>query len=101
MSAVAPESHVTLHYRMALLAQGEERVLVDTFGGLPATLLMGVGQWSPPLEHRLLGLEEGESARFELGAPEACADRLPGIAELAEQLEGASVRLDVRILGVL
>jgi FKBP-type peptidyl-prolyl cis-trans isomerase SlpA len=79
MPCIAPDSHVTLHYRVALLVQGAEQELVNTFGGPPATLQMGVGQWSPHLERRLLGLAEGEGADFELPPPEAYGDRIPGL----------------------
>jgi FKBP-type peptidyl-prolyl cis-trans isomerase SlpA len=71
MPPIAPDSHVTLHYRMALLLDGEERELVDTFGASPATLQLGVGQWAPPIEARLLGLEEGADAQFDFAAEPA------------------------------
>ncbi len=71
MPAIETGSHVTLHYRMALLIDGVERELVDTFAARPATLQLGVGQWAPTLEARLLGLEEGAEAQFELPPAEA------------------------------
>jgi len=71
MSSIAPDSHVTLHYRVALLVDGVERELVDTFAARPATLQLGAGQWSPGLERRLLGLEEGAAAQFELPPEQA------------------------------
>jgi FKBP-type peptidyl-prolyl cis-trans isomerase SlpA len=89
MPCIAPDSHVTLHYRVALLVQGTERELVNTFGGPPATLQMGVGQWSPFLEHRLVGLAEGEGADFEVPAPEAYGERFPG---LVREVRAADLR---------
>jgi FKBP-type peptidyl-prolyl cis-trans isomerase SlpA len=69
MRRIGPSSHVTLHYRMAILVDGGERELVNTFGAAPATLQMGVGQWSESIEQRLLGMDEGAACEFEL-APE-------------------------------
>jgi FKBP-type peptidyl-prolyl cis-trans isomerase SlpA len=71
MPAIAADSHVTLHYRMALLVDGVERELVDTFRAKPATLQLGAGQWSPGIEECLLGLEEGAAAQFELSPEKA------------------------------
>ncbi len=71
MTRIAPDSHVTLHYRMAVLADGEERELVNTFGAAPATLQMGVGQWAKTLEDRLLGLVEGQCLDVSVPAPQA------------------------------
>ncbi|HYA76769.1 MAG TPA: FKBP-type peptidyl-prolyl cis-trans isomerase [Burkholderiaceae bacterium] len=75
MSCIAPTSHVTLHYRVAVLLDGAEREVVNTFGRGPATLQMGAGQWSPTLEARLLGLAEGQSLEFELPAEQAYGER--------------------------
>jgi FKBP-type peptidyl-prolyl cis-trans isomerase SlpA len=69
MTSIVPGSHVTLHYRMALLVDGVERELVDTFAAKPATLQLGVGQWAQTIEDRLVGLEEGAVAQFDV-APE-------------------------------
>lgn len=71
MNRVAPTSHVTLHFRMAVYIQGTERELVNTFGVTPATLQMGVGQWAPTVEARLIGLAEGQSLEFELPPEQA------------------------------
>ena len=71
MPAISPDSHVTLHYRMALVVHGAEKELVNTFGAAPATLQMGAGQWAQTVENRLLGLEEGALAEFELAPDQA------------------------------
>jgi FKBP-type peptidyl-prolyl cis-trans isomerase SlpA len=82
-------SHVTLHYRMSVLVDGEERELVNTFDAAPATLQMGVGQWSPDIEQRLLGLTEGQKLDVEIPADEAYGVHNPDLVyELdREQLE--------------
>ena len=77
MPRVAPTSHLTLHYRMAVLLEGLERELVNTFGAAPATLQMGVGQWAPAIEERLIGLEEGQVLEFALPADQAYGRRHP------------------------
>jgi FKBP-type peptidyl-prolyl cis-trans isomerase SlpA len=71
MPSIVPGSHVTLHYRMALLVDGVERELVDTFAAKPATLQLGVGQWAQTIEDRLLGLEEGAVAQFDVPPEQA------------------------------
>jgi FKBP-type peptidyl-prolyl cis-trans isomerase SlpA len=71
MSSIVPGSHVTLHYRMALLVDGVERELVDTFAAKPATLQLGVGQWAQTIEERLVGLEEGAEAQFDVPPEQA------------------------------
>ena len=77
MNEITADSHVTLHYRIALLADGAERELVNTFSAKPATLQMGAGQWSVHLEQRLLGLAEGAEAQFELPPGQAYGERHP------------------------
>ncbi len=77
MPSIAQSSHVTLHYRMALLVDGSERELVNTFHAAPATLQMGVGQWAQTIEERLLGLAEGQGLDFELPAGQAYGVRDP------------------------
>jgi FKBP-type peptidyl-prolyl cis-trans isomerase SlpA len=69
---VGPGAHLTLHYR---LSDGDGRVLVETFGGRPATLELGRGQLAPGLEARLLGLRAGQQARFALAPGEAYGPR--------------------------
>jgi len=86
---IAADSHVTLHYRMAVLVDGEERELVNTFDSAPATLQMGVGQWSPDLERRLLGLAEGATLDVAIPAAEAYGEHNPDLVYALdrEQLE--------------
>jgi FKBP-type peptidyl-prolyl cis-trans isomerase SlpA len=64
---VAHDSHLTLHYRIAL-ADGAE--VISTFGANPATLRLGSGQLAANLERCLVGLPEGARRAFRL-APEA------------------------------
>jgi len=68
-------SHVTLHYRIAVSVDGEERDVVNTFGAQPATLTIGSAEIAEALENRLLGLTEGAHARFEVPADEAFGAR--------------------------
>jgi FKBP-type peptidyl-prolyl cis-trans isomerase SlpA len=75
MKKVGPDSHVTLHYRLAVVAAGSEREIISTFGHRPATVQIGAGHLAQPLESRLLGLEEGQEAAFELPAGEAFGQR--------------------------
>ncbi len=74
---VQPGSFLTLHYRLA----GPEGDIINTFDGQPATLTLGAGQLSPAVEQRLLGLEEGAQASFELAAGEAFGDRNPQLLQ--------------------
>ena len=60
---VQPDSYLTLHYR---LADDSGNEFVSTFDLSPATLQMGSGQLSAPLEACLLGLAAGDRRQFEL-----------------------------------
>ena len=71
-------SFLTLHYRLA--GRGGEAI-VDTFGGRPATLSLGTGELAAAMESRLIGLEEGESACFELAPGEAFGERNSGMLQ--------------------
>ena len=77
MPRVVSTSHLTLHYRMAVLVEGQERELVNTFAASPATLQMGVGQWAPTVESHLIGMAEGQCLEFELPAEQAYGPRNP------------------------
>jgi FKBP-type peptidyl-prolyl cis-trans isomerase SlpA len=68
---VQPGSFLTLHYRLA----GPGGDIINTFAGKPATLTLGTGELSPAVEQRLLGLQEGAKATFEIPAGEAFGDR--------------------------
>ena len=71
MTTVQPGSFLTLHYRLA----GPAGDVINTFNDKPATLTLGNGELSPALEQRLLGLEEGTRASFDLAAGEAFGPR--------------------------
>jgi len=81
MARIAPDSHVTLHYRLAALLDGAEREVISTHGGRPATLQLGGGHLAAGLEARLLGLAEGEEASFELAPAEAFGERNPQLVQ--------------------
>ncbi|QRF56610.1 MULTISPECIES: peptidylprolyl isomerase [Variovorax] len=70
---VTPGSFLTLHYRLS----GPAGDIINTFADKPATLSLGNGELSPAVEQRLLGLEEGAHATFELPAGEAFGERNP------------------------
>ena len=70
---VQPGSFLTLHYRLA----GPQGDIINTFADKPATLTLGSGELSPAVERRLLGLEEGTRATFDIPAGEAFGPRNP------------------------
>jgi FKBP-type peptidyl-prolyl cis-trans isomerase SlpA len=70
-------SFLTLHYRLA----GPGGDIINTFRDKPATLTLGTGELSPAVEQRLLGLEEGARATFEIPAGEAFGDRNPEMVQ--------------------
>jgi FKBP-type peptidyl-prolyl cis-trans isomerase SlpA len=70
-------SFLTLHYRLG----GPAGDIINTFEGKPSTLSLGSGALSPALEERLLGLEEGARASFELPAGLAFGDRNPDMVQ--------------------
>ena len=74
--AIEAHSHVTLHYRLAVLDVNgqEERDFLNTFNGNPATVAVGQAQLAPFMEDKLLGLHEGAHETFELTADEAFGD---------------------------
>ena len=71
MTTVQPGSLLTWHYRLA----GPACDVINTFNDKPATLTLGNSELSPALEQRLLGMEEGARASFELAAGEAFGPR--------------------------
>lgn len=81
MAVVAPGSHITLHYRLAVVDGDGEREIVSTLGSRPATLQIGAGQLAPALENRLVGLREGEQATFDLEAGHAFGPRNPQLVQ--------------------
>ena len=74
---VQPGSFLTLHYRLA----GPNGDIINTFADKPATLTLGSGELSPAVEQRLLGLEEGARATFDIPAGEAFGDRNPDMLQ--------------------
>ena len=77
MTTVDPGSFLTLHYRLA----GPQGDVISTFGSKPATLTLGNGELSPAVEERLIGLQEGAHATFELPAGAAFGDRNPDMIQ--------------------
>ena len=78
MKTVQQGSFLTLHYR---LAGPDGADVVSTFAAKPATLTVGAGQLSPTLEARLVGLQEGAEASFELAPGEAFGERNPDMLQ--------------------
>ena len=74
---VEPGSFLTLHYRLA----GPGGDIINTFDDKPATLSLGTGELSPAVEKRLVGLQEGARASFQLPAGEAFGDRNPEMVQ--------------------
>ena len=70
-------SFLTLHYRLA----GPGGDIINTFNDKPATLSLGTGELSPAMEQRLIGLEEGARASFDIPAGEAFGERNPDMQQ--------------------
>lgn len=86
-------SHVTLHYRLAVLdAQGQEvSDFLNTFNGNPATVAVGQAQLAPFMEEKLLGLSEGAHEVVDLTADEAFGEYNSELRQLVSRqllLEG-------------
>lgn len=79
---VTESAYLTLHYRLAS-ADGTD--LVTTFGGTPATLMLGQGQLAPFLEQRLLGLAEGAHETFRLPAADGFGERNPDLIRMVSK----------------
>lgn len=79
---VTESAYLTLHYRLAS-ADGTD--LVTTFGGTPATLMLGQGQLAPFLEQRLLGLPEGAHETFRLPAADGFGERNPDLIRMVSK----------------
>ena len=77
MSTVQPGSFLTLHYRLA----GPQGDIINTFSDKPATLSLGLGELTPALEQRLLGLEEGTRTTLDIPAGEAFGDHNPDMQQ--------------------
>jgi FKBP-type peptidyl-prolyl cis-trans isomerase SlpA len=74
---VQPGSFLTLHYRLA----GPGGDIINTFQDKPATLTLGSGELSPAVEDKLLGLEEGARATFDIAAGTAFGERNPEMVQ--------------------
>ena len=74
--AITSQSHVTLHYRIAVLDGSGQEVsdFLNTFKSNPATVAIGQAQLAPFMEDKLMGLSEGAHETFDLGANEAFGD---------------------------
>lgn len=77
-NVVTASSYLTLHYRLAG-ADGSD--IVTTFGGNPATLMLGQGQLAPALEQLLLGLPEGTHQTFQLTPEQGFGPRNPELIQ--------------------
>ncbi len=75
---VTRDSFLTLHYRMC---GPDGAPFLDTFGAQPATLSLGRGELTPAIEACLIGLQEGQCARFELGPGVAFGERNPQLLQ--------------------
>lgn len=74
---VQPGSFLTLHYRLA----GPGGDIINTFNDKPATLTLGTGELSPAVEEKLIGMEEGARASFDIPAGKAFGDRNPEMVQ--------------------
>lgn len=79
--AVQPGSHLTLHYRLALIDDPVEREVISTFGGKPATFQLGAGFLAAPIEERLIGAPEGAELSFDLAPGVAYGPRNPVLVQ--------------------
>lgn len=87
---VAPDSLVTLHYRVAT---ADDTEVISTFGMTPTTLKLGSGELAPTLEACLEGLPVGERHVFLLEAGQAFGPHNPGLLKrmpLAELPDGGA-----------
>jgi FKBP-type peptidyl-prolyl cis-trans isomerase SlpA len=55
--------------------------VINTFADKPATLSLGSGELAPAMEARLIGLEEGARAAFDLAPGEAFGERNPELVQ--------------------
>jgi FKBP-type peptidyl-prolyl cis-trans isomerase SlpA len=85
LPVVTASAYLTLHYRLAS-ADGAD--VITTFGGNPATLMLGQGQLAPFLEECLMGLPEGTHQTFTLAPAQAFGERNP---ELVREVTRATL----------
>ncbi len=74
---VRQDSFLTLHYRLSGLS-GD---VINTFDGKPATISLGTGELSLPMERCLIGMTEGESGSFKLARGEAFGAHNPQMVQ--------------------
>ena len=74
----APDSLVTLHYRISVPHSERSQVRVSTFESKPATLQLGRGELSPALEICLIGLPVGHRETFEMEPGDVFVVETPG-----------------------
>jgi FKBP-type peptidyl-prolyl cis-trans isomerase SlpA len=90
---VAPDSLVTLHYRIAL---GDDTELISTFAHTPATIQLGGGELAPTLEACLDGIAVGERHVFMLEPGQAFGPHNPELVRrVARQTLPAEVEPEV------
>jgi FKBP-type peptidyl-prolyl cis-trans isomerase SlpA len=100
MARIGPGSHVTLHYRLAVVADGNEREVVSTLALKPAARQIGTNQRAPSLDRRLNGLDEGAQASFDLELAEAYGHRGPELVQpVSRSTFDASADPDVYLPG--
>jgi FKBP-type peptidyl-prolyl cis-trans isomerase SlpA len=97
LNQVHAGSFLTLHYRLAG-PEGDD--LINTFNDKPATLSLGTGELAPAVEAKLLGLNEGARASFELAPGEAFGERNPELIQrvkrsLLDELGDADERYSI------
>lgn len=79
---VHADSYLTLHYCIQIQSgPAGGTIFVNTFDGRPATLQMGIGQWSLGLEQTLIGRAEGETFGVTLAPEEAYGERNPSLVQ--------------------
>ena len=81
---VAPDSLLTLHYR---LATADDTELVSTFSTTPATLQLGSGELVPTLEQCLVGLLPGDRHVFLLEPAQAFGPHNPDLVQRVARAE--------------
>ena len=78
---VKADSFLTLHYRLS----GTSGDVINTFDGQPATISLGTGELSLPMEKCLIGMAEGQRQSFTLGAGEAFGAHNPQMVQWVSQ----------------
>jgi len=74
---VKEDSFLTLHYRLS----GSSGDVINTFDGQPATISLGTGELSLPMERCLIGMAEGAKGSFKLAEGEAFGTHNPQMVQ--------------------